>query len=174
MPSGFQIYFCFPLHPGSIRQRRRDVGGLPFAITDLDLYSIDPAQRRPGHAGNDVRSRIQHLARGGDVDPRLSLDRCLLGPAARDPITVEAVPGGELDLGEPFGGRYVSIQPRHDQPRREPVSPRQRISVHPEGDERTAAVIGEVRGKTCGKAVDGASDQLACIGLQPGQVQHVR
>ena len=104
------------------------------------------------------------------IDPRLGLDRCLLRPSPRDPIGVEAVPGRQLDLADPFGGRHISVKPGHDQPGRKAMLEGQCLPVHAYGQQGLAPVEGSGGRETDGEVIDRASHQLIGPGLnaRPG------
>src|SRR4051794_28676182 len=60
-----------PLDPRRIRDRRGEAGGLPGALVDRDLDTLDAAVRRPGDTGDRDRAGGKLRAVARDVDPGL-------------------------------------------------------------------------------------------------------
>ena len=111
---------------------------------DIDPPEVLAHVTRVVHVGDQgVACDVDGRDRGtvlGDVDAGLGLDRGLLGPAARHPVAVEGLPGHELDVTQPLGGRDVPVQAGDDQAGGEPVLPRERLAVHADRDQGVAAV----------------------------------
>src|SRR5215213_7649428 len=90
-----------PLPPRVERVLGGEVGFAPLALVDTYLDPLDAAMLSPGDAGyhhvprRDVREWL------GGVDPRLGLDRRLLGPSAPDPVRVEGLERRELEVDHP-------------------------------------------------------------------------
>ena len=136
----------------------------PSAATSTAATPSCGAHATPAH---------HHRAGGnpapGQVDPRLGLDRRRLGPPPRDPIGVEAIPRGQLDLGQPLRRRHVSVQAGNDEPGGKAVFRRERIAVHGQGDHRLASVKDHLGGKAHGEPVHRAAHHLGGAGLSPAR-----
>ena len=100
--SGPEVIKEAPLDPSVLRQWFRQFGFLPSSGVYLDLNAGNPNVRRPGDP-RDVMLACLDAASGG-IDPRLGLDRRFLRPSPRNLVSIEAVPGRQLDLADPFGG----------------------------------------------------------------------
>ncbi len=128
----------------------------PSWTSTLDIPRCG-AQATPATCRGPASSRAPV---GQGVDTALGLDRRLLGPPPRDPVGVESVPAGELDLGDPLGRRDVSVEPGDHQPGREPVLEGKRLVVHPHCEQGIAPVIGGLEGKSDREIVDRPADDL--------------
>ena len=91
---------------------------------------------------------------------------------ALDPVRVEAVESGQLDLGEPLRRRHVAVQPGHDQPCRVAVLERERLAVHPDRHERVTTVE-RGDGEAARPAVDRPADDLVGVVVDAGVSQQV-
>ena len=111
-----QLYRGLPLHPRPRRERFGESTRRPIATVHGDLDLRDTLERCPGDAGDLDLPGSNRAPGAGKVDPGLRLDRRLLGPTPRDPIRIEPVPGGQLDLRQPLGGRHIPVEAGHDQP----------------------------------------------------------
>ena len=111
-----------------------------------------------------------------EVDPRLGLDRRPLRPSR----AAASRPGrgaerGELQVGDPLGGRHVPVEARHHHPHREAVLGRQRLAVHPDREHRAAVRLQhDVDRGAGGPAVDAGAEQLVGPGPDAGLQQDAR
>src|ERR671914_3038619 len=125
---------------------------------DLDL--LDTAVWGPGDTAYGVLARGEVVAVAYGVDTGLGLDGTFLRPGTLDPVRVE-VPVGELYLGEPLGGRDVSVEARDDESDGVAVLYRELAAVQAEGDQGVAAVQRDVCFEASRKAVDAAAHELS-------------
>src|SRR5215211_5010565 len=148
------------LAPGIFGELFGEAGRVPgLAAVGRDLDLLDAAVRGPGDTAYGVAAGGEVVAVGYGVDAGLGLDRALLGPGALDPVRVE-VPVGEFYLGEPLGGRDVTVEAGYDEPDGVAVLYGELAAVQAEGDQGVAAVQRDVRLETSGKAVHAASHEL--------------
>src|SRR5215208_5803897 len=94
------------------------------------------------------------------VDTGLGFDRALFCPGALDPVRVE-VPVGELYLGEPLGGRDVSVEAWDDESNGVAMLYGELATVQTEGDQGVAAIQRDVRLEAGSKALNAASHELS-------------
>ena len=134
---------------------------------------FDAPGGRPCHPGEGCGPGRDARPVAGYVDARLGLDRRLLGPAPRDPVGVETLPRGQLDLAQPLRRRDVAVQPGNHQPRREAVLDRQRLAVHTHRNQRVPSVQRHRRREADGESVDRPADHLGGARLDPGPLQQV-
>ncbi len=93
-----------------------------------------PRRRRPRVHGRTVARR---------VDARRELDRPALRPPARGPVGDVVGERRDRELGDPLRRGHVAVQPGHDKPGGEPVLGRQRLAVHPDGEQARPVGVGE-------------------------------
>ncbi len=108
-------------HVSSLRASPSSHGchGPSSSCTSTALMPRVCAQATPPMAADAVGSPGERAEPVDRVDPAHQLDRCPIGVAAWHPVLLEVLERGQLDLGEPLGGRDVAVQPRHDQAHRE-------------------------------------------------------
>ena len=94
-------------------------------------------------------------------------------PAARGPVALVGGEPGDLELGDPLGGRHVAVEPRHDQPRGEAVLEGQRLAVHGHGDQRVAVVGQRLDRGARGEPVAAAREHHVGPWLRPGHGEQV-
>src|SRR5829696_1271176 len=123
---------------------------------DLDL--LDTAVWSPGDTAYGVLACGEVVAGADGVDTGLGLDGAFLRPGALDPVRVE-VPVGELYLGEPLGGRDVSVEAWDDESNGVAMLYGELATVQTEGDQGVAAVQRDVRLEARRKAVNAASHE---------------
>src|SRR5215211_2165242 len=118
---GVIAWFGFPvvhvLPPGVLGELFCEAGcvpGLSTVCRDLDLF--DTAVWGPGDTAYTVLACGEVVAGADGVDTGLGLDGAFLRPGALDPVRVE-VPVGELYLGEPLGGRNITVEARDYEPK---------------------------------------------------------
>src|SRR5919112_6549540 len=157
--SGVPVVDVLP--PGIFGELICEVGcvpGLSAVCGDLDL--LDTAVWGPGDAANRVLAWGEVVAVIDGIDTGLGLDRALFCPGALDPVRVE-VPVGELYLGEPLGGRDVSVEAWDDESNGVSVLYGELAAVQAEGDQGVAAVQRDVRLEARRKAIDAAAHELS-------------
>src|SRR5919107_4260335 len=134
------------------------IPGLSTVCRDLDL--LDTAVWGPGDTAYRVLACGEVVAGADGVDTGLGLDGAFLRPGALDPVRVE-VPVGELYLGEPFGGRDVSVEAWDDESNGVAMLYGEFATVQTEGDQGVAAIQRNVRLEARRKAVNAASHELS-------------
>src|SRR5919107_4634278 len=148
------------LPPGIFGELFREAGRVPGLPTvDRDLAFLYAAVRGPGDAAYGVLACGEVVAGADGVDTGLGLDGAFLRPGALDPVRVE-VPVGELYLGEPFGGRDVSVEAWDDESNGVAMLYGEFATVQTEGDQGVAAIQCNVRLEARRKAVDATSHEL--------------
>src|SRR5215217_3103180 len=156
--SGFPVVDVLP--PGIFGELFCETGcvpGLSAVCGDLDL--LDTAVGGPGYTPYRVLARGEVGAGADGVDTGLGLDGAFLRPGALDPVRVE-VPVGELYLGEPLGGRDITVEARDDESNGVAVLYGELAAVQAEGDQGVAAVQRDVRLEAGRKAVYASADEL--------------
>ena len=111
-----------------------------------------PPARHPRFGAHATPAMLHRPGRhplpvAGGVDAGLRLHRRLLRPAPPDPVGVESVPRRQLDLSTPFRRRDIAVQSGDDETGRVPVLGGERLSVHPDDEERLASVVHGVEGE---------------------------
>src|SRR5919112_3704360 len=134
------------------------VPGLSTVCRDLNL--LDTAVWGPGDTAYRVLACGEVVAGADGVDTGLGLDGAFLRPGALDPVRVE-VPARELYLGEPLGGRDVSVEAMDDEPDGVAVLYGELAAVQAEGDQGVTPVQRDVRLEAGRKAVDAAAHELS-------------
>src|SRR5215472_14660671 len=130
-----------PLPPAVDAWHGREPGLLPGPAADAYLDGVDALVLGPRHSGDRNRPAVlDGVLDARNVDPRLSLDRALRGPATRYPVGARGPVRRDLDVHEPLARRHVAVEPWNDQPGREYVRHRQRRVVHADREQRVAAV----------------------------------
>src|SRR5829696_8502251 len=162
---GVIAWFGFPvvdvLPPGICGELFCEAGcvpGLSTVCRDLDL--LDTAVWGPGDTAYRVLACGEVVAGADGVDTGLGLDGAFLRPGALDPVRVE-VPVGELYLGEPLGGRDVSVEAWDDESNGVAMLYGELATVQTEGDQGVAAIQRDVRLEAGSKAVNAASHELS-------------
>ena len=161
-----------PLSPGVDGGLPTELRFHPILVVHLHLHLLDGPAGRPGHPGNRRGAGVDGGVPAGHVDAGLGLDRPLLGPAAGDPVAVESLPGGELDVRQPLGGRHIAVQPGNYQPGGEAVGDGQRLAVHLHGHHGDPSVERHLGGEARGPPVHRAAHNLGGPALHPGLIQH--
>src|SRR5215207_3230533 len=134
------------------------VPGLPSVGRDLD--HLDTAVWGPGDTAYGVFACGEVVTCADSVDTGLGFDGTFLRPGALDPVRIE-VPVGELYLGEPLGGRDVSVEAWDDESNGVAVLYGELATVQTEGDQGVAAIQRNVRLEARRKAVDATSHELS-------------
>ena len=67
----------------------------PWAVINRQLDTFDTSHGRPGDPGDRLATLLD-LVPARYVDPGSDLDRCFLGPPARNPVP-SSIAGGQLD-----------------------------------------------------------------------------
>src|SRR5215210_7085429 len=148
------------LPPGIFGELFREAGRVPgLSAVGRDLDLLYTAVRGPGDTAYEVLAGGEVVAGADGVDAGLGLDGSFLRPGALDPVRVE-VPVRELYLGEPLGGRDVSVEAGDDESNGVAVLHGELAAVQAEGDQGVAAVEGDVRLEARRKAVHAAAHEL--------------
>src|SRR5215218_2225327 len=149
------------LPPGIFGELLREAGCIPgLSAVGRDLDLLDTAVGGPGDTPYGVLTCGEVVTGADGVDTGLGLDGAFLRPGALDPVRVE-VPVRELYLGEPLGGRDVSVEAWDDESNGIAMLYGELAAVQAEGDQGVAAVQRDVRLEAGRKAVDAASHQLS-------------
>src|SRR6185312_7252782 len=90
---------------------------LPVRAVDAHLDRLDATVLRPRHAAEGDRTLADDFAAAWYVDTGLGLDRPSRRPAPPRPVRLGLVEARHFEVDDPFGGRHVPVQPRHDEPR---------------------------------------------------------
>ena len=162
-----------PLDPGISRQWLTQLGELPLSPVDLNLHIVNPNCWCPRNTGDRVRPGVDLRPIPWPVDTRLRLDRSLFGPASGNPVPVERVPRRELDLREPFRGRYIAVQAWNNQPGGETMARREHLTVHTDDEHRVAVVERELGGEPRRPSIDRPTDNLFRTLLNTCHVENV-
>src|SRR5262249_18781781 len=93
-------------------------------------------------------------------------------PAQAYPVRVEVGEAGQLQLGDPLGGRDIAVEPRYDHADREAVLDGQRLAVHADSQQRVPAVQQHRGGRADGEPVDRPTHHLVGAVLDAGRLQH--
>src|SRR5215211_1343556 len=148
------------LPPGIFGELLREAGCIPgLSAVGRDLDLLDTAVGGPGDTPYGVLTCGEVVTGADGVDTGLGLDGAFLRPGALDPVRVE-VPVRELYLGEPFGGRDVSVETWDDESNGVTVLHGEFAAVQAEGDQGVAAVQRDLRLEARRKAVHAATHQL--------------
>src|SRR5215213_1699884 len=159
------------LAPGIFGELFGEAGRVPgLAAVGRDLDLLDAVVRGPGDAAYGVAAGGEGVAVGYGVDAGLGLGRALLGPGAVDPVRV-GVPVREFYLGEPLGGRDVSVEAGDDEPNGVAVLYGELAAVQAEGNQGVTAVQRDVCLEASRKTVHAASHELpgSACDLVPAQ-----
>src|SRR5918994_2755631 len=156
---GFPVVDVLP--PGIFGELFCEAGCVPgLSAVGRDLDLLDTAVWGPGDTAYGVLAGGEVVAGVNGIDTGLGLYRAFLRPGALDPVRVE-VPVGELYLGEPLGGRDVSVEAWDDESNGVAVLYGELAAVQTEGDQGVAAIQRNVRLEARRKVVDAASHELS-------------
>src|SRR5919107_1708229 len=157
--SGVPVVDVLP--PGIFGELICEVGCFPGLSAVCGALNLpDTGVWGPGDTANRVLAWGEVVAVIDGIDTGLGLDRALFRPGALDPVRVE-VPVGELYLGEPLGGRDVSVEAWDDESNGVPMLYGELATVQTEGNQGVAAIQRDVRLEAGSKAVNAASHELS-------------
>ncbi len=143
-----------PLHPRVVGDRGGKLCLLPRAVIDLHLDAGYPDVLLPRHARDDGLAGGHGDARAGHIDTGLQLDGAEFRPAARGPVALGLIEPRDLEIDDPLGGRYVSVEPGYDHPHRKAVLGRKGLAVHADGENRIAIVSERLQWRPRGEPID--------------------
>ncbi len=120
---------------------------------------ISPADGRADDVGVSIRDCVL-------IGPEL-------GPPPFDPVRVERVERGELEVGHPLGARHVAVEPGHQHPDREAVGQRERLPVHGHREHRVPAVHDHRGGRAGRPPVHRPGHELVRAGVDARLLEEV-